>query len=356
MNNKKILIVDDDIEVLKSTEEILLREGYEVNTVESGEKALEFIKKDSYNLMLLDMVMEGIDGYQVLKEAKNLSPQTLIIVITGYGSIDSAVNAFKQNAFDYLLKPCDVNELKFRIQRALEWQNLEQALNDAKNFRKISEIIEEISSRLDDPLSIIMSYAELLSVDFLKEKGEDDKIEAILSGNQIKKAVEEIKKTIQRIKGETGTAIKKYGYGSQVIYTQKSRFFEKPDQKTVLVIDKDDTLLSLILYSLEKEKFKVTISNSSEDALKMIKKKNYSVIVLDADMPFLNGYELFLQIIKFYTNSKVQIPATIMTTGIDVDNILSKCKEIGAYTAIQKPFNTGELVDIVKQAEEFSSE
>lgn len=123
-----ILIVEDDPLVLRGFETILKQDGYKIFPVNNGQKALDLISQQSFDIVLTDLKMEGINGLDILEEVKKISPDTPVIVITGYESLDSAVCALRGGAYDYLIKPCQDNDLKLTIKRGLEKRKLEKEL------------------------------------------------------------------------------------------------------------------------------------------------------------------------------------------------------------------------------------
>ncbi|MEW6673631.1 MAG: sigma-54 dependent transcriptional regulator [Thermodesulfobacteriota bacterium] len=122
MGNAKILIVDDEKIMRESLAGWLLRDGHDVETAKSGEEALEKLSATRYNILLLDIKMEGISGLDVLKHLKENDPDVAVVMITAYGSISTAIEAMKNGAADYLLKPFDPNELGVLIEKILENQ------------------------------------------------------------------------------------------------------------------------------------------------------------------------------------------------------------------------------------------
>ena len=112
--------MDDEAAVLLTMSSILRQEGYEVDAADGGERALAAIRERFYDLVLTDMNMPRIDGMQVLAEVRKRSPNTVTLVITGYGSLDSALRAIQLGAYEYLLKPTEVPELKQAVHRCLE--------------------------------------------------------------------------------------------------------------------------------------------------------------------------------------------------------------------------------------------
>jgi DNA-binding NtrC family response regulator len=120
MKKYKILLVEDDEKMNQGLVYVLSKQGYAVTSVDTGEKALEQIKGTGFDLVLSDLKLPGIDGSQLLSAAKQYDPDMMFIMITAYGTVDTAVAAMKQGAEDYILKPFDMEELRLVIQKTLE--------------------------------------------------------------------------------------------------------------------------------------------------------------------------------------------------------------------------------------------
>jgi len=120
MEQTRILVVDDELIIRESLTDWLRRDGYYVQSVSSGEEALETLKINSFDILLLDIQMDGISGMDVLTHVKEDYPDIDVIMITAFGSIPSAVQAMKSHAFDYLLKPFDPDELGVLIQKLID--------------------------------------------------------------------------------------------------------------------------------------------------------------------------------------------------------------------------------------------
>ncbi len=121
-----IMIVDDEEIVRTSLSSWLLEDGYDVVPVESGKLALEALKKKSYDLMLVDLKMPEMDGLELMKEVKKFLPDLPVIIMTAYATVDTAVKAIKEGAFDYLMKPFDPEEISITIKKIMKQQMLEQ--------------------------------------------------------------------------------------------------------------------------------------------------------------------------------------------------------------------------------------
>ena len=124
--NPRVLIVDDEPSVLITTRVILEQEGYAVETATGGEAALALIADHNFDLVLTDLNMPRVDGLAVLAEVQRRSPNTATIMITGYASVQSALDAVQLGASEYLMKPVEIPQLKLAIKRSLERKRLSE--------------------------------------------------------------------------------------------------------------------------------------------------------------------------------------------------------------------------------------
>ena len=123
-NGKHILIVDDEPLVRRSLSEMLTLSGYTVSAASNGKEALDILKNYTADIIISDIKMPEIDGIKLLKQIKSNYPDTQIIIVTGYGSIDSAVEAMKEGAYDYITKPIVDNEIKIVLERLVKQKQL----------------------------------------------------------------------------------------------------------------------------------------------------------------------------------------------------------------------------------------
>lgn len=123
MDEVKILIVDDEMVMRESLAAWLQRDGHNVQTAESGEEALVKIEKTRFDILIMDIKMEGMSGLEVLRHVQEDDPDVSVVMITAYGSISTAIEAMKNGAFDYLLKPFDPEELGVLIEKIIAHRN-----------------------------------------------------------------------------------------------------------------------------------------------------------------------------------------------------------------------------------------
>lgn len=137
MKTEKILVVDDERSMREFLEIMLTKEGYDVQTAANGKDALALVEKELFDLAILDIRMAKMDGIKTLGHLKDISPETVVLMITAYASTDTAIQAMKQGAYDYITKPFKIEEIKMTIQKALEKKSL-QAENTL-----LRQVIEE---------------------------------------------------------------------------------------------------------------------------------------------------------------------------------------------------------------------
>ena len=116
----KIMMVDDEERFLSTTQKILSRKGLEVLTATGGREALEKLATQTIPVVILDVKMPGMDGVETLKHIKALYPLVEVIMLTGNATVESAIEGMKTGAYDYLMKPCDIEELVAKVEEAFE--------------------------------------------------------------------------------------------------------------------------------------------------------------------------------------------------------------------------------------------
>src|SRR3981081_896044 len=121
----RVLVVDDEEAVMLTIQGILELDGYEVIATAKGEEALELLRTQHFDVILTDLSLDdGVDGLHLVGELRRQSLDAVAIMLTGYASLDSAVKALREGAYDYLFKPCDVLELRTTVSRGVEKSRL----------------------------------------------------------------------------------------------------------------------------------------------------------------------------------------------------------------------------------------
>lgn len=167
--SEKVLVVDDEIRMCDSLYELLSGAGFEVVTTQSAVNALDKIKSDNFDLVITDIKMPGKTGLELLKEIKEIDPEIIVILITGYGSLESALEAIKEGAFEYHLKPVEFSQLEISVRRGLEnrFSNIarKQLVEDLKSANiNLNNRLNEINALYEagKSLSVTSSLIDLL--------------------------------------------------------------------------------------------------------------------------------------------------------------------------------------------------
>ncbi len=165
MNDKPLILVIDDEEAMRdSCTQILVKHGFRVETAPDGQSGLEKAASLKPDLALIDLKMPGISGLDVLNKIKEIDSEIISIVITGYATVESAVEAMKRGAYDFLPKPFTPEELRIIIRRALERRELAREAEKLKREKKLLEenFITLVSHQLRSPLIAIQQYFETI--------------------------------------------------------------------------------------------------------------------------------------------------------------------------------------------------
>lgn len=154
----KILVIDDERAIRNSLKEILMDEGYEVDTAEDGPSALEAAGKERYDVIFCDIKMPGMEGTEVLTKLREEGIDSAVVMISGHGDIDTAVDCIKKGAYDFIQKPLDLNRILITIKNATDKANLEnhvkilkkkvygkQMIGESKAIQHVKEIIKKVA-------------------------------------------------------------------------------------------------------------------------------------------------------------------------------------------------------------------
>ena len=161
----RILIVDDEPNIRQGLVEALDDQGYEIHQASSGEAALELLSMTSFDLVLVDLVMEEMDGIDVLREINRQWPQTEVVIITAHGTIETAVRALKEGAYDYLSKPINVKRFRSYVHNILRAQELEEENRRLRQQLSTEHEYSHIIGRSEKLLTILEMIDQLAPTD-----------------------------------------------------------------------------------------------------------------------------------------------------------------------------------------------
>lgn len=168
---KRILIVDDEESLVGALSEFLALRGYEVSTATNARQALALIHESTFGVVVSDLRLPGMNGVELLEHVLDVDPQTVVIIMTGYASVQSAVDALKKGAYDYVIKPFSVHELEKTVKSGLEKRKLSREnLQLSHLMRKLveidqvkSNIISTVSHEFRTPLMSLRGYLSMLT-------------------------------------------------------------------------------------------------------------------------------------------------------------------------------------------------
>jgi signal transduction histidine kinase len=165
----KVLVVDDEESVVVTIKAILQLDGYDVATTTSGMQARKMVRDVEYDLVLTDLRLEDGDGLDVLKAVRERYPETVTIMLTGYASLESAIQALRAGAYDYLVKPSEVEELRSTVARGIERRRLGQELR--LRVTELADLNSSLQRRIDEATAELKErYEQLKELDRMKSQ------------------------------------------------------------------------------------------------------------------------------------------------------------------------------------------
>lgn len=194
------MIVDDDKKLLSSLKAILAGEDNNINLCNDGQKAIQLCRNEKYDLIITDLMMPGANGLEVLKESRKIEPDTLVVLITGFASLETAVQAIREGAYDYITKPFKLDEIKIIVNNAREKIRL---------IRENKKLINELQQAYEQ----LNMMKKLMSVDSgINTSGQEDpvkekEVRPIIAGsmlpfyysNKLKKSDSPVLSDLERI-------------------------------------------------------------------------------------------------------------------------------------------------------------
>ncbi|MEQ8169062.1 MAG: ATP-binding protein [Candidatus Eremiobacterota bacterium] len=247
MDKEQILVVDD-VDSIRSFITINLEcEGYEVFQAARGQEALKLIESIFFNLVILDIMLPDIDGLQILKFIRKVSPETMVIMVTGYASLDSSITAMKEGAFSYIIKPFELSELLITMRKALDKQRL--SMENKKLLEELTRANKDLESSnvlLEEKVRERTKELEMLNQDLNK---------ANIELKRLDKLKDELVSLVSHDLKSPLTAI--IGYASTIQYKSiEDMGEEKIKDYTDRILNQSFRMLNLINDILDEQKIK----------------------------------------------------------------------------------------------------
>ncbi len=343
--NRKILLVDDEKIIRMTLSRKLRNTGYEVTLAESGEQAKELIDKNVFDLVITDVVMKEVSGIEVLHHVKEVSPDTVVILITGYGSMESVVEALRQGAHDYIVKPCDNEEVLMRIAKGIEKKDILEQLKVSQNKLALSQLAIAINHEINSPLTVMIGNTEIL----LRQKNELSEKTA----NRLKKIIEagnQIKNIVSKLRDIKDVPVIKYAdYATMIDITSITDPQSTVKKGSILIADDEDLILDLFDTVLEED-YNIETAKNGNELLKIAKEtfkkgESFDLYFLDLYMPGKNGLETFRELKKLDPKVKV-----CLITGYINDDLVKQAMSEGALGYLYKPFKVSDLVNFTQKS------
>ena len=405
----KILVVDDEVKICRNVEKILAKDDYDVSCASSADEALEKMAKESYSLLISDIIMPGMNGLEFLKLVKNQWPLTKVIMFTAYASTDTAVKAMRLGAVDYIPKPFTPDELRLPVELALTGELTEaspteqerEAINviDIDSPFDTNEVAHYTDedyaksvSRSDIPIAggpspeLLENYCEMGAMVceiFAKvggtckggmKTGKCPQIEARKRKAAKQKQGFDPNKLIgidmpfdyEEVAAITGPEYVQYldrdGYAFmpyEQLKKNAARFLaaepeaeavslevvEDAVQHDILVIEDEVAVNNNIRKILAKKGYQVDQAVTKEEALQKIDQRAYKLVLLDLKIPGVKGLELLRAIREKRPESIV-----IIITGYASIETAKETARLGAVAYLPKPFTPNEVRDVTEQA------
>jgi len=353
---ERILVVDDDQIVLMGFEGILKQAGFKVSAVASAQEAKKLLKTKSFDLVLTDLVLREEDGIAVLKKTKEVSPETVVIVITGFASVNSAIEALRQGAFDYIIKPCEDEELLIRVRRGLERKQMVQEIREKEiqeeRLKAIAQTAVTVNDQINTPLNVIQA-----STEFLRGAVSERNPSLQESLEYIESEVTKIKEVVSRLARIVDPRITEYALheitmvdldGSKV--QNEVSDSSKPSETSkeeepryrILVVDDEEFMLYSLSKLLGLMGFETVTAGNGEAALNVLDSDSIDLVITDVNMPGMSGIEL----LKKIKQKNHELPVIIIT-GFGIEKAQALAKDNKADGFLPKPFRMNDIRNLI---------
>ncbi len=351
MAKEKILIVDDDYSSRLFLQKVLERDEYRTTICSDGVEALEILNKSNFDLVITDLKMESIGGIELLEKIKFTNPQVAVIIITGFASIQTAIEALRLGASDYLIKPVNVDELRIRLKKALERRELERKLTEAERRITYNATITTANHEINQPLTVILSAVDMIKMELGRLGVSDSKISNYLQ--LIYKSGTRIANILRRFREISSPVIQNIPHGMKMINLGLNEEEAITTDKYVLVIEDEENLRHIIKELLENEGYKVILASSAKEGIELYEanKNIIEVVLLDFYLPDINGNEVFKHLKTINPHVKV-----ILTSGFEYDETIQEVMDRGALGFIGKPFNREQILSFISKILKYKSD
>ncbi len=219
---KRILVIDDELKMTESMQKLLSKEGYAVDIANGAREGMGLFETGRFDLVITDLMMPDYDGLYVMDTVRKHNGDTPVIVVTGYGSMDSVIEAMRKGAYDYVIKPFDFDRIKATVRKVFDKQREQEEILKQKRLEAISQTAVSLNHEINNPLCVISGTAELM---LMKWGASDDEMKKPLqmilrNAGRIQKITKKLAELIEPI-------VVEYQAGIQMIDVEKSRSYKE---------------------------------------------------------------------------------------------------------------------------------
>lgn len=297
MSKIKLLLVDDEEDYVRTMAERLEMRDVASRVALSGEEALQLVKEDTPDVMVLDLRMPGINGMEVLEQVKKQHPHVQVIILTGHGSEKDEQEARRLGAFEYLQKPADTNQLLRTVRSA---------------WRKSIALLKESKEEFERTMVAAALAEEGLHDDVARERVRDT---SASQGDAV---------AARGTSAEAGRG----GHGIRVLF-----------------VDDEEDFVRTMAERMELRDVGGEVALGGQQALERLERELPDVMVLDLRMPDIDGMEVLRRVKTMYPQLEV-----IILTGHGSEQDEQEARRLGAFAYLRKPVNTNELIEVVRRA------
>lgn len=373
-SEKRVLIVDDEPNVLDSVSKILARKGFETVTSKNGEEALKQIRQEKYDLVVADLMMPKVSGIDLLKAVKNENKEIAFLVITGYPSINTAVEAVKYGAGGFLPKPFTPTELEEAVEKALGGTKEYQAVDSLPDSEQIDvdmpfdarEVARATSNQYVESLTrtdlpVAHTQPKEVAADYCPKgqrsckkyakTGECKDVCPFIAKAQKNVSAAASKKlsndpidvdmpfSISEVAEYAGEAYAlSLGTSDMPIVGHYQRAVKAISSPKVLIVDDEAVVVNSVRKTLEKKGFVVEGVFNSREAIEKAKTSKFNLILVDMKLGNENGLDLIPQLKKLAPETSV----VVLTGFASIDSAVESVRR-GADDYMAKPFTPEEL-------------
>jgi DNA-binding NtrC family response regulator len=355
---ERILVVDNNRIILMGFEQVLKQAGFEVSTAANTRDAKELLGTKPFDLVLTDLALQDESGLAILQKTKEITPEPVVIIITASASLQSTIEVLQHGAFDYIIKPCDDEELLIRIRRGLERKRMLQEIREKKiqeeRLKAITQTAVTVNDQINTPLNVILSSSE-----YLREKITKKDPSIIESLEYIVREVANIKKVVSRLAQIIDPQITEYAFKDMTMVDLdhsrvQSESPDLPEQSkvlgdeqptySILVVDNEITILTSLSKLLAMLGYKTVTAENGQAALSVLELDPIDLVITDVNMPGMSGIELLRQI-----KLKNQELPVIVMTGFEIAEVPATAQANKADGFLPKPFLMNDMKNLINR-------